>query len=40
MTVDLGLIECDWQMEDTESMARATGSGGMTDVDWSVLIFV
>lgn len=38
LTVDLGLIGCDWQMEDTESMARTAGSGGMTDVDSSVAL--
>lgn len=27
-------------MEDTESMARTAGSGGMTDVDWSVALCI
>lgn len=38
VTVDLGLTGGDWQMEDTEGVAGTAGSGGLTDVDWSVAL--
>lgn len=38
VTVDLGLTGGDWQMENTEGVAGTAGSGGLTDVDWSVAL--
>lgn len=38
MTVDLGLVRRDWQMEDTEGVAGTAGDGEMTDVDRHVAL--
>lgn len=36
--MDLGLIGCDWQMENTEGGARTAGGGGMAGVDWNIAL--